>query len=79
MTDKRETVVLKYRIVPYYAMEVEGDPRFSGTRGIGDSPLRALINLRTQIVKFFPTKEFHLDESIVNPELASGWQIAKED
>lgn len=74
----RQRVAIRYRILPYYAIEIEGDPRFSGVRGIGESPLKALINMRTQVARVYPTKEYSLDESIVNPEMASGWQITKD-
>lgn len=75
----REDAYIRYRILPYYAIEVDGDPRFSGIRGIGETPLKALINIRGEVVKRYPPREYSLHESIINPEMTQGWQIGEPE
>lgn len=66
---ERQTVPVRYRILPYFAVEVVDDPRFSGTRGVGASPLEALTNIRGRVRAVYPFHSFDIEEVIVNPEV----------
>lgn len=67
--DERRTVAVKYRILPYFAVEVVDDPQFRGTRGVGPSPLEALTNIRGRVRDVYPFSRFDIEEVIVNPEV----------
>lgn len=72
---ERQTVAVRYRIIPYFAVEVADDPQFSGTRGVGASPFDALVNIRGRVRAVYPAKGFDIQESIVNPEFIEGWRM----
>lgn len=68
---ERQTIAVKYRVLPYFAVEVIDDPRFSGTRGVGASPFEALVNIRGRVRDVYPASGFDIEEVITNPEALS--------
>jgi len=72
--EDRQTVTVSYRLIPYFAVEADL-PSVSGIRGVGETPLKALVNMRGEIVRRFPAHHYDLEETIVNPEFANGWKM----
>lgn len=73
-SSERQTIAVAYRIIPYFAVEVD-HPRLAGIRGVGESPYRALVNMRGAVRSRFPASAFDLEESIANPEFIEGWSM----
>jgi hypothetical protein len=71
---ERQTVPIRYRIIPYFAVEVD-DRNLSGTRGIGETPFQAIVSMRGAVRRRYPYAHYDLDESIVNPEFIAGWTM----
>jgi hypothetical protein len=73
--EERQTVAVKYRIIPYFAVEVVDDKQFSGTKGVGPTPFDALVNMRGAVRRRYPFSSFDIEESIANPEFIKGWRM----
>jgi hypothetical protein len=70
----RQQVAVSYRLIPYFGVECDS-PALSGIRGVGETPLKALVNMRGEVMKRFPQRHYNVSETISNPEMATGWKM----
>ena len=76
--EEQPQVEINYTILPWFAVEAD-DPKLSGIRGIGKTPLAALTNLRGELLRQYPIGQYRLIERIANPEFAKGWRMPDPD
>ena len=70
--EQRQTVRIRYRVIPYFAIAVE---EFPGTRGVGETPFDALVSMRRVVRSRYPADRYDLNESIANPDFIKGWRM----
>ena len=68
----KKSVTIDYTIVPYFAVST---PLLPGTRGVGETPLKALVNLKGEVRRRYPKSMYDLEEHITNPEFVSEWKM----
>lgn len=73
--EERRTIAVKYRIIPYFAVAIDDDTIFSGIRGVGETPFKALVNMRGEVRRRYPASRYDIEESISNPEFIQGWTM----
>jgi len=75
---EKEDIATEYTIIPYFAVE-SNLPAVRGIKGIGRTPLEALIHIRGEIRKRYPLARFNLEETITNPEFVAGWRMPEHE
>jgi hypothetical protein len=72
-SSERQTVTIRYRVVPYFAVASDELP---GIRGIGATAKEALANMRSEVRRRYPVSQYDLEEksSDIGLFAATSWK-----
>lgn len=70
-----EQFVITYSIHPYFAVSADAD-KLKGIRGVGETPQKALQNLRVEVAKRYPKSLYKVVEKYKESETGK-WRMAE--